>query len=81
MGLYQFLRRPIHFNHPSFFIVCLSYTSRNNLKYRFRLPVLIEEVSQMVNEINMGRWLLRRIMLRQGFTEMEVAEALTEEKD
>lgn len=27
---------------------------------------------------DMGKWLLRRIMLRQGFTEMEVAEVLTE---
>ena len=35
----------------------------------------------MVNELNMGRWLLRRIMLRQGFTEMEVAEVLTEVKE
>jgi len=29
---------------------------------------------------DMGKWLLRRIMLRQGFTEMEVANTLTEEK-
>jgi hypothetical protein len=30
---------------------------------------------------DMGKWLLRRIMLRQGFTEMEVAEVLTEVKE
>lgn len=30
--------------------------------------------------IDMGKWLLRRIMLRQGYTEIEVTEVLTEEK-